>query len=244
MRLFIVYPLASLSQQGAHIAPECKHVLAPRDLVPLLSFMILRAQCRYCRKHISWQYPMVEFATGIAFLLAYLHFSLADASGLVHGADAFRLMLYWIYTAFLIVIFVYDLKYYLILDSVIIPASIIALLGGLLLGYSIISMLLAGIAAAGFFALQFFVSRGRWIGGGDIRLGFLMGLMLSWPNVVVALMVSYVLGSIIAIALVVMGKKQFGSQVPFGTFLTLGTYLVLLYGPMIVRWYWSFTYAS
>jgi prepilin signal peptidase PulO-like enzyme (type II secretory pathway) len=163
--------------------------------------------------------------------------------GLVLGAHVIQLLLYWVYAAFLIVIFVYDLKYYLILDTVIIPAAIIALAGGLFLGYPILQMLIAGIVAAGFFGIQFFVSRGRWIGGGDIRLGFLMGLMLSWPFVVLALMLAYILGSIIGIGLILAGKKKLGSQVPFGTFLTLATYIVLLYGTQLFNWYWNMAYA-
>ncbi len=226
---------------GRSYCPECKHVLAPRDLVPVLSFMVLRAKCRYCRTPISWQYPIVELATAFAFVLAYMQIA---PNGLMLGDNGLRLMLYWIYAAFLIVIFVYDLKHYLILDAVIIPAAIIALIGGIALHQPVLSMLLAGIVAAGFFGVQFFVSRGRWIGGGDIRLGFLMGLILSWPHVVIALMLAYVLGSCIGIALILAGKKKFGSQLPFGTFLTIATYIVLLYGDQIFNWYWSFTYGA
>ncbi len=224
---------------GRSYCPECKHVLAPRDLVPLISFMILRAKCRYCRKPISWQYPSVELATAIAFVLS---FATVSMGGPIVGGAILRLLLYWIYSAFLVIIFVYDLKHYLILDIVIIPAVIIAFIGGMLLGYPIMQMLLAGIAAAGFFAIQFFVSRGRWIGGGDIRLGFLMGLMLSWPLVVAALMFAYVLGSIIGIGLILAGKKKLGSQVPFGTFLTIATFITLLYGNQLAQWYWSTLY--
>jgi prepilin signal peptidase PulO-like enzyme (type II secretory pathway) len=220
---------------GRSYCPECKHVLAPRDLLPLISFMVLRARCRYCRKPISWQYPAVELATALAFLLTYMRFMSGAVDTLILGTDIFRIILFWVYSAFLVVIFVYDLKHYLILDVVIIPASIVAFIGGALLGYPIAQMLLAGFVAAGFFALQFFVSRGRWIGGGDIRLGFLMGLMLSWPLVVIALLLAYILGSIVGIGLIVFGKKQFGSQVPFGTFLTIATFIVLLYGVCIRR---------
>ncbi len=228
---------------GRSYCPECKHVLAPKDLVPVVSFMVLKARCRYCREPISWQYPLVEFMTALVFVIIYLQaHSQQHFQGLLYGMDAFRVVLYWIYAAFLIIIFVYDLKHYLILDVVIIPAGIVALIGGLILGNSIFSMLLAGFVAAGFFAAQFFISRGRWIGGGDIRLGFLMGLMLGWPQTIVALMLAYILGSIIGIGLIIFGKKQFGSQIPFGTFLTLATFVVLLYGAELIAWYWNMAY--
>ena len=87
------------------------------------------------------------------------------------------------------------------------------------------------------FMLQFIISKGKWIGGGDIRLGFLMGTMLGWPNSLVALLLAYIVGSVISIFLIVFKFKKWGDQLPFGTFLTLATVISLLYGTQILNWY-------
>lgn len=214
--------------RGRSYCPACRHELAARDLVPLVSYALLRGKCRYCTKPISLQYPIIEAVTACAFIAIYLRFgSLFDL----------RIGLYFVYVAFLIVIFTYDLIHYLILDSVILTSVIVSFVGNLLLGVSWSSMLIAGCITAGFFGAQFFLSRGRWIGGGDIRLGFLMGVMLGWPLVLVALFLSYVSGSIIGIGLILFGKKTLQSKVPFGTFLTAGTLAALFYGQELMAWY-------
>jgi len=142
----------------------------------------------------------------------------------------------------LLIIFVYDLRYYLILDQVIIPAVIIAFGANLFLGYSIWSMLLAALVGGGFFWLQFIISRGRWIGGGDIRLGVLMGILLAWPQILTALFIAYILGSAISIFLLLRQRRDWGDKVPFGTFLTLATLLTMLYHGQLINWYWSLFY--
>ena len=103
--------------------------------------------------------------------------------------------------------------------------------------FNIFNLLLAALIVSGFFMLQFIISKGKWIGGGDIRLGFLMGTMLGWPNSLVALLLAYIVGSVISIFLIVFKFKKWGDQLPFGTFLTLATVISLLYGTQILNWY-------
>lgn len=215
--------------KGRSICPKCKHGLAWFDLIPLVSFIVLRGQCRYCRKSISWQYPLVEVATGIAFVLIYLA-APAEHKILASG-------LWMLYSLFLVIIFAYDWKYYLILDAVIYPAVIISFIGNLFLGVSWGDMLIAAVIGAGFFWLQYVVSRGQWIGAGDIRLGGLMGVMLGWPGIVTALFIAYITGSIVGITLILSKRKQWGQQIPFGTFLSVATLVVLLYGQPLWQWY-------
>lgn len=225
---------------GRSKCPECKHVLGTKDLWPILSWLTLRGKCRYCRKPISVQYPLVELATGLIFLVIYLN-AVTDVS--TYFLNNLQLGAWLIYSLFLILIFVYDYKYYLILDKVVWPAAIIALVLNLFIGYSWWQMLLAGIVGGGFFLLQFLVSQGKWIGGGDIRLGFLMGIMLSWPNILAALMIAYFVGSIVGLGLIAVGRKKLSSQIPFGTFLSLATLVTMLYGNILVNWYLNFLYA-
>jgi prepilin signal peptidase PulO-like enzyme (type II secretory pathway) len=95
-----------------------------------------------------------------------------------------------------------------------------------------------GIAlGAGFFAAQYAVSGGRWIGGGDIRLGALMGALLGWQSLLVALFLAYVSGALVAVPLLARRTKQWGSTIPFGTFLSVGALIALYFGADIIAWY-------
>ena len=98
-------------------------------------------------------------------------------------------------------------------------------------------LLISVIIGAGFFLLQFVISKGRWIGGGDIRLGLLMGVALGWPDILVALFIAYLAGAIIGIGLILIGKKKWGSEIPFGIFLSAATLVTLFFGNFILDWY-------
>ncbi|MFA6466243.1 MAG: prepilin peptidase [Patescibacteria group bacterium] len=220
----------------------CRHRLYPKDLIPLFSYIFLKGHCRYCQKKFSRQYPLVEFFTGLAFVLIFgkviPNFDLTTVTAL----QFLHLLDWWAIVSFLIIIFVYDFKYYLILDKVVLPGIVLAILANLFLGFSILNLLLAILVGGGFFLLQFVISKGRWIGGGDIRLGAFMGAILGWPQVLTALFLSYILGSFISIFLLLGKRKDWGDKIPFGTFLAIGTFLTMLWGPILVNWYLSLFY--
>jgi len=214
--------------KGRSYCPYCKHPLNAADLVPIFSFILLKGKCRYCQKKISWQYPLVEFSTVLIYLLLYLKFGLSQ-----------EFIVYLIYSSFLIIIFVFDLKYYLILDKVTFPAIVVALIGGLFfLKIPFFSMFWAALGAAAFFFLQLVISKGKWIGGGDIRMGFLIGIMLGWKGLIMALALAYFIGAFVGIILVLTKAKKMNSEIPFGTFLSLATVVIILYGQEIFNWYW------
>lgn len=220
--------------RGRSHCARCKRTLEAQDLVPIFSFMFLKGRCRYCKKKISWQYPIVEFVTAVLFALTYWRMAQLYTDAATVAAHT---VVYAVFIVFLIIIFVYDLKHYLILDVVIVPAAIFAFIANVALGEVWWKMLAAGALIAGFFAVQYFVSGGRWIGGGDIRLGALMGFMLSSPLAFVALFLAYIIGGIVGVGLILAGKKTMGSKVPFGTFLTVSSYIALLYGSTLLTWY-------
>src|SRR3989344_8461413 len=211
---------------GRSYCPKCKEEIAWYDNIPLLSFLLLGGKCRHCQNQISLQYPFVEAVTAIIFLGLFLSFGLT--------VEFFTLI---IFSSFLIIIFVYDLKYYLILDEVVIPAAIFAFLVNLSLGLSFWNLALAGLIGGGFFLIQFLISKGRWIGGGDIRLGGLMGLMLGWPQILTALILAYVSGAVVGVGLLLERKKQLSSRLPFGTFLSAATIAAMLCGENMLEWY-------
>ena len=210
---------------------KCEVPIAWYDLIPILSYILLRQRCRKCKSSISWQYPLVELVTGLLFVVVFLvHLDKLTLVDPVLIRDL-------IFTIFLIVLFVYDLKYQLLLDRFTIPAMIVALLINLFLGVSIWSMLVGAIVIGGFFLVQWLLSKGKWIGDGDIRMGALMGLMLGLTQGLVALFLAYILGALIGIVLIVSKKARMKTQIPFGTFLALATFVSLIWGEQILQWY-------
>ncbi len=225
--------------KGRSFCPHCKHNLSWRDLIPILSFLILKRKCRYCQKKISWQYPLVEIATGLLFLLIFNFFA---QGGPASGWQFLFSIFYFLTTAcFLIIIFVYDLKHFIIPDKVIFPAIGITLLYVLTLNSqpSILNSLMAAFGAAIFFLIIFLVSRGKWLGFGDVKLAFFMGLFLSFPNILVALFFAFLIGAIIGVELILMRRKTLKSEVPFGPFLVIGTFVAMFLGETLINWYFQ-----
>ena len=210
---------------GRSACPRCGHRLAARDLIPVLSFIWLSGRCRFCGREISWQYPLVEALTAGIFVLFYLKIGwrteLAPAM---------------VFASTLIVIGVFDFKHYLILDKVLLPLAAAAILWNFF-GDSLVAGLVSGLGLALFFGLQYVLSRGRWIGLGDVKLGFVLGNILPWPLSLCMLMLAYFSGAMTGVALVVFGKKQISSRLPFGSFLAFSAIITMLWGDKIVAWY-------
>ena len=223
--------------------PKCGTVLKWFDLIPLVSFIWRKGRCGYCNKKISWQYPLVELATGLLFLFVILNTSHLRGTGSVKNLSillqdpslTFRMTFHLIIVSLLIVIFVYDLKHYLIPDKIIYPAVGIAFLYSLFIIHnSLFNHFISAFLAGGFFLSFVLISKGRWMGLGDVKLAFLMGLVLGWPNILMALFLSFASGAIVGLGLIAFGKKKLKSEVPFGPFLVAGTIFILLYGSQLI----------
>lgn len=224
------------SMGGRSYCPRCGHKLAWYDNIPLLSYLLLGGKCRYCKEGISVQYPLVEFVTAFLFVLS---FTVRYKESLIWGEEIFfTLIRDWFTISVLVFIFVYDLRWYLIPDKIILPATGIVLAINLFLGVGWLELLISAIIGAGFFLLQFVISRGMWIGGGDIRMGLFIGVTLGyWQQTVVALFFAYLLGSAVGIPLILSKKKQWGEKIPFGVFLAVATILTLFWGGEVLNWY-------
>lgn len=217
--------------RGRSMCPSCHTELRALELVPILSFLVQRGKCRNCLEQISWQYPLVEFFVGFLFVLVYQFV----------GQDASLLPLYWYVVLVLTIVFVYDLRYQLILDSVVLPAIVIVFVVHIIMSpASLILYVIGLVLGGGFFLAQFLVSRGTWIGGGDIRLGAFMGVLLGWKLLLVALFLAYIVGAIMSLILVALKKKQMASKTPFGTYLSVATFVTLLWGQQVLDWYLRF----
>ena len=235
----------SIIRSRSH-CPKCGALLKWSDLIPLVSFLIQKGKCRYCGKKISWQYPLVELATGLLFLFVVLKSPLATggsysiATGFFASLRMTMIMeplFFLLVICFLLVIFVYDLKHYLIPDKIVYPAIIITLLnlGAKLLrieelSSQIYTPLLAALLSSGFFLFLVLISKGKWLGLGDVKLAGLMGLILGWPNILLALFLAFMSGAIVGITLIVAGKKTMKSQIPFGPFLAGATLVIIIFG--------------
>ncbi len=230
------------SMAGRSFCPKCKRQLGLWDLIPVLSFVFLRGKCRYCNKRISWQYPLVEIITGVLFLLIFnFQFLIFKQFSIFNFQTLVSLAYLLIIGSVLIIVFIYDLKTYLIPDKVVYPAIVLALLFRLLTDWSSLPMaLLAGLGASAFFFIIWAISRGKWMGFGDVKLALLMGLFLGWPSILVALFSAFFIGAIIGIGLMIAKKKQLKSQVPFGPFLVIGAFIALFWGEQIINWYLNF----
>lgn len=254
---------------GRSHCPKCGHQLAWQDLVPVLSFVLLKGRCRYCQKAISWQYPIVELATGIlfVFLAATIYPELVERSKLafdfasLRSGNIFELLFYLFITSCLIVIFVSDLKYFIIPDEIIWWGAGVTFLYRLLeifnfriwdlFGNFTLSgvegwkleignlktfgfYLISALAASAFFLAIVFVTRGKGMGLGDAKLAFLMGLILGWSQILVALLLAFVSGALVGLILILAGKAKMKSEIPFGTFLAANTFLIMLLGEKIL----------
>lgn len=225
-------PLAIMRVGLRSVCIHCQRTLAWFENIPLGSFLVLRGRCRTCRQIIPVDYFLVELITALLFVgITFFHLHLPALSPWHFFRDLF-------FAALLVVVFVYDLKYYIILPGLAFAGALVATIINVhYLNFTFSSLLLAVAACAGFFILQYVISKGRWIGKGDIYLAVMMGALLGWPNILVALFLSYIFGALAAIPLLVFKKKEMSSEVPFGTFLAVGTLAAMFWGEPLVRWY-------
>jgi len=221
--------------KGRSFCPMCGHVLTWFDLIPLISFFILKRKCRYCEKKISWQYPLVEISTGLMFVLIlnFLKLQITD----------YELLITFLYlsliSCFLIIIFVYDLKHFIIPDRFLFPSIILVFIYLIITNYELLitNYLFSALGACLFFLIIFLISKGKWLGFGDVKLAFFMGLFLGFPSILAGLFFSFLIGAIIGIILIAFKKKGLKSEIPFGPFLILGTYIAFFWGREIIKWY-------
>jgi prepilin signal peptidase PulO-like enzyme (type II secretory pathway) len=226
--------------------PHCKNVISWYDNIPLLSFILLKFRCRNCRKKISWQYPLVEFSTGIIFALIGAKYFIAQ------DISSWTMALYLLGTAcFLIAIFVYDWLYMEIPEIILWPAIGWSLAFNLLIDFNrrsfsgsvfnigTYSGILAAFVAFTFFFLLSALSHEKWMGMGDAYLVIFLGLVLGWPEILMALFLSFFVGSVCGIILIIVGKKKMKSQVPFAPFLVIGTFITLFWYEPMISWYFG-----
>lgn len=222
--------------KGRSYCEYCKKILRWYDLVPLLSFLQLKGKCRYCKHKLSFYYPLLELATGVLFALVVF---LPVFQTLSYNLQTVVNILYYLFIfSALIAIFFTDLKYGIIPDKVVFSA-VIAVVLYLLVSYNfdlnglkllLFSNTLSALGAFLFFYFLYFITNKKGMGFGDVKLSFLLGLILGFPDIIVSLYLSFLTGAFVALILVIWRKKHFfGTAVPFGPFLVIGTLITIFF---------------
>ncbi|MBI2028739.1 MAG: prepilin peptidase [Candidatus Levybacteria bacterium] len=222
---------------GRSHCDKCKKDLAWYDLIPLFSFLILRGKCRYCHTPLSLYYPVVELTTGILFVLVFVFLGARIMNQELRILDYITLVYYFIIISSLIVVFFTDLKYGIIPDAIVAPSIFVSFPYLFFNHYSLIlNHLLSGGGAFLFFLFLFLITKGRGMGFGDVKLSFLLGLVLGFPKIAVALYISFLTGAIVGCILIIWKRKRLhGTKIPFGPFLVFGTLLTIFLGEQIMQ---------
>ncbi|HVS58317.1 MAG TPA: prepilin peptidase [Candidatus Saccharimonadales bacterium] len=226
--------------KGRSMCPECRHELAARDLIPLLSWLWLRGKCRYCHQHISWQYPLVEAAVATLFVVSYVAWP-----DVLRGTEWTSFSLWLVLLVGLAALLIYDLRWMLLPNKLVFPLLGIAALRALIViardarpGYALLAVILAMAVGGGIFYILFQFSGGKWIGGGDVKLGLLLGLVVARPSqAFLLLFLASLLGTLAVLPAWLTKRVSKTSRVPFGPFLITACVIALLWGPTIIDWY-------
>jgi prepilin signal peptidase PulO-like enzyme (type II secretory pathway) len=218
---------------GRSYCPKCGKELKWYDNIPVFSFIFLKGRCRFCDERISWQYPLVELITGLLFTLSYY-------LALNNNFTFLELFFYFFIISLSVIIFVFDLRWYLIPISTVIVGGLTVIAINLFLGASILNIFISMLIGAAFFGVQYVVTRGKGLGEGDIWLGALFGAI--FPDIkmlILTIFLTYIIGGVTAVILLVFKLKSVGSKLPLGIFLALALIISLFFGSDIINWYFS-----
>lgn len=240
--------LSRLARSDRSLCLHCGHKLAWYDLVPLVSWLSTGGKCRYCHKSIGIFEPLIEFGTAAFFLVSFLTWPSVLAT-----ADPLQIVQFatWLVAGCLLVmLFVYDLKWKLLPDSIVFPLMFAA---GVLaefhlaqsndIGAALLSLNGAILILSGFYFALYVVAERlgkQWIGFGDVKLGLALALMLTdWKLAFLALFLANIIGSVVIVTLI--SSKLIGrhTMVPFGPFFIAGAVIAGLWGQGIIDWYTS-----
>lgn len=223
----------------------CHHKLEPLDLVPIFSWVFLRGKCRYCKAKIGVTTLILEVSLAAAFVISYAFWPLGNIDG-VAGPDLLQLSMFLLWLAALVLLtalFTYDIRWQLLPDRFMWPLVVICLVLSFLnnifvqdlslLNY-VFNTFLAMIPVFGVYAILYILSRGEWIGFGDVKFGIAVGLLLNWQSALLVLVLANVLGSIVMLPMLATKKATVNSQIAFGPFLIAATFAVFLFNPQLM----------
>lgn len=224
---------------GRSMCAHCHHQLAAQDLVPLFSWLWLRGKCRYCQGPIGRQAPLIELATAALFVVSYVAWPLGlSMVGLV------QLIFWLVFIVGFVALIVYDYRWMLLPNKIVFSLTLLAILQTLIVAglqhrFSVVIGAALGCAVLGGLFLGLFqVSGGKWIGGGDVKLGAMLGILLASPTLsLLVLFLASTSGSVVSVPLLLSGRVKRSTRIPFGPLLLLAAIATQLVGRSIIHWY-------
>jgi leader peptidase (prepilin peptidase)/N-methyltransferase len=231
--------------RGRSRCDHCRKKIHWYDNIPLLSYAVLGGKSRCCHKKIPINYPVVEIIMGVLFVWWYwfgsLFFQLSSMP-----AQTIQRVFWLVVGVLLLMIFFADL-FYMIIPDVAVGLLLIAVISyrtflvltGSMQSYDLLLAVMGMALTVGLIGGLWLVTRGRGMGLGDVKFAVPMALLVGWPNIVVAVFMSFILGGVVATGLLISGKKAVGQVVPFGPFLVVGTLIALVWGDALLAWYIS-----
>lgn len=227
---------------GRSECEHCHHKLGPLDLIPIFSWLALGGKCRYCRQPIGGRVVLGELAMAVAFGLSYVYWPL----GFDTWQAAALLGMWLVYLVLLGALLVYDLRWLLLPDKIVYPLiglgfidaglRVSLLPGATVLDYATHAAL--GIMAmAGVYWLLYTISKGKWVGYGDVKLAIFMGLVLGWQKTLLTLMLANVIGLLVVLPSLLTKRLNPKSQIPFGPFMIIAFVIAGLFGDQLINWY-------
>jgi prepilin signal peptidase PulO-like enzyme (type II secretory pathway) len=220
---------------------HCSYVLKWYDLIPLVSWISLGGKCRQCRTPIGYLEPLIELGVALFFVVSYIFWPYP----LVTFVDISRLIVWLVVGVCFAILFVYDTKWFLLPDKVAftliglgVLSSVLAVLQSGDVASSIASVGGSIVILSGLYFILYKISKGKWIGFGDIKLGLGLALVLAdFRLAFIALFAANLIGTIIVIPPMLLGKLKRSSHVPFGPLLIVGSVIAQLAGLYLVDWY-------
>lgn len=237
--------------RGRSECEHCHHQLAVIDLIPVFSYISLRGKCRYCHQPIGRLALGLEVGSGLAFLISTLLLPSALTQDWLTPIASFNSLtvltslvmgIWFVCLTLMIALFVYDLQWHLLPNKLVFPLigasftlSAILNLGvnQLTVGQWLIEVALGLIPITGVYGAMYVLSKGKWIGLGDVKLGVAIGCLVPWWGGIIVLFLSNLLGSLVAIPKLIDHKVDGSTQIPFGPYLITATFAVFLLGWVI-----------
>lgn len=220
----LIYRLPrSLGPGGRSICPNCKSRIAWYDLIPLLSFVFLRGRCRKCAKRISLTYPFVELLTALVFV-QFARSVVLTPENLIFGL--------FILSVFIALAFI-DAKHFILPDAVVYALIIISVAFLFLHPAEVKEKLFGMVLFGGFFAFLFWLSGGKWLGFGDVKLAAAIGLVFGWLDGLFVINLAVLTGAAFGVILMLLKRANMKTKIPFGAFLSGASIIFLLFGKII-----------
>lgn len=217
---------------GRSKCPACKTVIHVRHNVPVFSWILLDGKCAHCDTPIGWQYPIIEFLGGVVVM-----FALARNFPFVDALTVLRFAYESLFALTLITLAVFDWRWKMLPMEFMIGATLLFGTWSALVSQSVLPFVIGAAFGMFFLGVQVIVSRGRWMGAGDPWLGALLGAGLGWPGIGVGLYLTYIVGGVLVLILLILGTIRRSQRIPFAPLLAIGGIGALWFGDVIGLWF-------